>query len=119
MKPGTITNGPASLDLNYSSIVPFGQRGQVLEITNLLTLSTERGQNHATSLMQEVCLQADLHNMFLLLMPQAFGADGLTSEQLVDWYTAKFSFVHLQQSPVILIRLPASAGQRWAAANAN
>jgi hypothetical protein len=73
MKPGTITNGFASLDLSYSGIVPPAERGRVLEITNLLTPSTNRRQNHAILLMQSVCEQADQANMLLLLMPQAFG----------------------------------------------
>jgi hypothetical protein len=119
MKPGTITNGFASLDLSYSGIVPPAERGRVLEITNLLTPSTNRRQNHASLLMQSVCEQADEANMLLLLMPQAFGTDGLTSMQLQFWYTSKFGFVALQQSPTILIRMPATAGERWAAANAH
>lgn len=119
VKPGTITNGGASLDLSYSGIVPAIDRGRVLEITNLLTSGKVRRQNHATLLMQSVCEQADQAGMLLLLMPQAFGDDGLTSLQLEFWYTDKFGFMPLQQSPTILIRLPASAGQLWAAAHAN
>lgn len=69
--------------------------------------------------MQSVCEQADQAGILLLLMPQAFGTDGLTSMQLEFWYTDKFGFTALQQSPTILIRLPASAGQQWAAAHAN
>lgn len=119
MKPGTITNGAASLTLSYSAIVPPAERGRVLEITDLLTTSTKRRQNHASLLMQSVCEQADQADMLLLLMPQAFGTDGLTSLQLQHWYSDKFGFVTLQQSPTILIRMPAAAGERWAAANDN
>lgn len=118
LKPGRIALGGASLELSYSGIVPPAERGRVLEITNLLTSRTERRQNHANSLMQDVCEQADQANKLLMLMPEAFDDGGLTTAQLIDWYTGKFGFTYLQQSPkVILIRLPRTAAQQWAAAN--
>ena len=114
MKPGHIQLGGASLELAYSPIIPAADRHRVFEVTNLFTLPTERRNNCANSLMQEVCEQADQFDKFLLLMPQAYGDEGLTTEQLVDWYTRKFRFVYLQNDPVILIRMPRTAAQRWA-----
>jgi hypothetical protein len=118
LKPGRIALGGASLDLSYSGIVPIADRDRVLEISNLFTLPQERRNNHAHSLMQDVCEQADQANKLLLLMPEAFGQGGLTTAQLVDWYTGKFGFTCLQSFPkVILIRLPRTAAQQWAAAH--
>jgi len=116
LKPGRIELGGASLDLSYSGIVPIADRDRVLEISNLFTLPEERGNNCANSLMHEVCYQADQANKLLLLMPEAFGRDGLTTEQLTDWYKRKHGFTTLQDAPkVILIRLPLTAAQQWAA----
>jgi hypothetical protein len=118
LKPGRIALGGASLDLSYSGIVPMADRDRVLEISNLFTLRTERRNNAAHSLMQDVCEQADQANKLLLLMPEAFDHGGPTTAQLVDWYTGKFGFTYLQHSPkVILIRLPRTAAQQWAAAH--
>ena len=118
LRPGRIALGAASLDLSYSGIVPMADRDRVLEISNLFTLRTERRNNAAHSLMQDVCEQADQANKLLLLMPEAFDSGGLTTAQLVDWYTDKFGFTYLQHSPkVILIRLPLTAAQQWAAAH--
>lgn len=115
MKPGRIKLGAASLELSYSQLIPPIYRGNALEITDLLTESTERRNNAANSLMQEVCAQADQHHKLLLLMPKAFGSDGLTTDQLSDWYQRRFGFVVLQAAPVILIRMPHDAAQQWAA----
>lgn len=114
MKPGTITLGPASLHLSYSAIVPPNLRGNALEITELLTCPSERGNNHANSLMQDVCEQADQANKLLLLMPESSDNNGLTTEQLFDWYMRRFGFVVLQLSPkTILVRMPKAAAQLW------
>lgn len=115
MRPGRIELGASSLELAYSALLPPASRDQALEITDLLTCPSERGNNSANSLMQEVCDQADACNMLLLLMPQAFGQGGLTTEQLTDWYIRKHGFTHLQKSPaVILVRMPRTAAQKWA-----
>ena len=115
MKPGTISMGPCSLRLAYSALVPPNMRGGAFEIADLLTIPTERGKNHANSLMQEVCEQADQAGKLLLLMPEKYGQDGLTSEQLSDWYQRRHGFVVLQLSPkTILVRMPARAAAKWA-----
>ncbi|EEF24141.1 conserved hypothetical protein [Ricinus communis] len=67
--------------------------------------------------MREICEQADQNDMFLLLQPEAFGAGGLTTEQLAAWYARRFGFVELQATPLILVRLPRTAAQQWAAAH--
>lgn len=115
LKPGVIALGPASLRLSYSALVPPNLRGNALEITELLTQTNERGQNHANSLMQDVCEQADQAGKLLLLMPERYGQDGLTTEQLSDWYQRRHGFVVLQLSPkIILVRMPAMAAAKWA-----
>jgi hypothetical protein len=116
LKPGRIVLGGASLDLSYSGIVPIADRDRVLEISNLFTSHQERRNNAANSLMQDVCEQADQANKLLMLMPEAFDHGGPTTAQLVDWYSRKFGFTTLQSTPkVILIRLPRTAAQQWAA----
>lgn len=116
MKPGTITLGPSSLHLSYCSLVPPNLRGNALEITELLTDPAARGQNHANSLMQEVCDQADQAGKLLLLMPEKYGQDDSpTSEQLSDWYQRHHGFIVLQHSPkTILVRMPSKAAAKWA-----
>lgn len=119
LKPGTIQMGPCTLDLSYSGIVPPPERDNLLEISNLLTEPAHRGQNHASSLLQEVCEQADNAGKLLMVLPAAFGTGGPTTDQLCNWYTSKFGFVALQLEPkVILIRMPQRAAQLWAAQNA-
>lgn len=119
LKPGTIQLGAASLDLSYSSIVHPADRDLVLEISNLLTLAAHRRQNHANSLMQDVCDQADQAGKLLLVMPAAFGDNGPSTDQLCHWYTSNFGFSALQIEPqIILIRMPQRAAQQWAAQNA-
>lgn len=115
MRPGTVVLGQASLHLGYSAMVPPNLRGHALEITELLTAVNERGQNHANSLMQDVCSQADQAGKTLLLMPERYGQDGPTTEQLSDWYQRRHGFVVLQLSPkTILVRMPAAAAAKWA-----
>ena len=115
MKPGTVSLGPCTLRLAYSALVPPNMRGDALEIADLLTIPSERGKNHANSLMQEVCEQADMAGKLLLLMPEKYGQDGLTTEQLSDWYQRRHGFVVLQHSPkTILVRMPARAAAKWA-----
>jgi hypothetical protein len=115
MKPGTITLGPASLHLGYSAMVPPNLRGNAFEITDLLTAVNERGQNHANSLMQDVCEQADQAGKLLLLMPESYGQVGLTTDELSDWYQRRHGFVVLQLSPkIILVRMPSKAAKLWA-----
>jgi hypothetical protein len=117
MKPGHIVMGHSSLELSYSGIVPVADRGRVLEITSLRTNRWSRSQGHAGALMREVCQQADQNDMFLLLSPEAFGGGGLTTEQLTDWYARRFGFTPLQHAPLILIRLPRTVAQQWAASH--
>lgn len=118
MKPGRIELDGAALDLSYSGIVPIAERDRVLEISNLFTPESKRGNNLANSLMQEVCDQADQAGKYLLLMPEAYGQGGLTTAELADWYIRKHGFIYLQHDPkVILIRLPRTVAQQWAAAH--
>lgn len=115
LKPGTIALGPSSLHLSYSALVPPNLRGNALEITELLTQANERGNNHANSLMQDVCGQADQSGKLLLLMPEKFGQDGMTTEQITDWYQRSHGFMVLQLTPkTILVRMPAAAAAKWA-----
>lgn len=115
MKPGTVTMGPASLHLGYSALVPPDLRGNAFEISELLTAKHERGNNHANSLMQEVCAQADQAGKLLLLMPEQFDTAGPTTEQLSAWYIRRHGFTVLQLEPkTILVRMPSEAAAKWA-----
>lgn len=116
LKPGRIVMGESSLEISYPSILPPAEREKAREISDLLTRKGERGNNSANSLMQEVCAQADAHGVLLLLMPQAYGTDGLTTEQLIEWYQRRHGFITLQTTPAtILVRMPRAAAQQWAA----
>lgn len=119
LRPGTIELNGASLDLSYPSIVPPEERNNVLEISNLLTQYANRRQNRASALLQDVCEQADHEGKCLLVLVGAFDTGGPSNEQLTEWYTSKFGFTALQLDPQpLLIRMPLSAVQQWAATNA-
>lgn len=102
MKLGINTNGPSSLKLSYMKAVVDGQ---LLEISDLATWPTERNKGHATSLLKEVCQEADESQTLLVLVPNSFDTNALTTDQLEKWYE-KFGFKRIQDKPVLMCRDP-------------
>jgi GNAT superfamily N-acetyltransferase len=63
--------------------------------------ATNQRKGHATALLHEVCREADIAGIVLLLRPEPF-ADGMDAEQLAKWY-GRFGFVQIQAEPVVLM----------------
>lgn len=104
MKTGTRTLGPASLKLSYSQQVAAHLRGGLREISHLLVKEDRRNQGHASDLMRMICREADENNIMLMLMPQPFDMPELSKAELRDWYSRRFGFTILQETPTIMIR---------------
>lgn len=108
MKPGTYTNGPASCRLSYNTSIPAHLRGQCLEISHVLTPEGERKKGYANALIAEICHNADVDSLCLLIMPQPFSdSPCLSKAELADWYARRFGFFSFQDSPALLmLRMP-------------
>ncbi len=112
MKTGTRTHGPASLKLSYSMAMPANLRGGLLEVSHVLTPESDRGQGHASRLIEQVCAEADAAGKLLLVRPLPFDVPELTQDQLTDWYLG-FGFLVLQENPVrLLVRRPGAPNLR-------
>lgn len=96
MKTGLRTHESASLRLSFSQTVEPHLRGGLRELSHLV--SNEPGKGHARQLMSNVIEEADEAGVTLMLT-----AD---TEQLADWYS-RLGFMTLQESPKIMVRLPA------------
>lgn len=103
MKPGTRTEGPASLKLTFCQAVPAPMRGKVREVSKVKVAQGHRGQGHASALMRKVCQEADLNHMALLLEVEPFDDEPLTTEQLAYWYE-RLGFKVIQPSPLVMVR---------------
>lgn len=99
MTPGPRIHKQASLRVAIATGLPEDMRSGIREIVDLA--SKNQGKGHATALMHRVCKEADKTGHILLLTPKSF-ADGMTTEQLRDWY-GRFGFVELQKEPELLL----------------
>ena len=97
MKPGDIQLGNASLHIGYPQCVPGNQRGHIREITRFYVPEEFRGKGEGTALLQDVCEQADIKQLALMLI-----AD---TERLLLYY-GTFGFELIQPTPMIMLRLP-------------
>jgi len=102
MKTGERTHASASVKVGYSQAVSSHLRGHLRELTHLH--SSEQGKGHARELMRSLFEEADKDEITLMVVVQPY-EDGLTAEQLEDWY-ARMGFFELQDEPLIMIRLP-------------
>lgn len=102
MKTGERTNASASVKVGYSQVVSSHLRGHLRELSHLH--STEQGKGHARELMRNLFEEADKDEITLMVTVHPY-EDGLTGEQLEDWYT-RMGFFELQDDPKIMIRLP-------------
>jgi predicted GNAT family N-acyltransferase len=94
MKTGTVAIGNASLHIGYSGIVPPNKRGLLREITEFFVPENQRGQGEGTSLLNDVCAQADDEHIILMIM-----AD---TPRLQGFY-ARHGFVTIQDGDDILM----------------
>lgn len=98
--PGLRTHKRASLRVMETTSVPEDMRASIREIVSLA--SDERGNGHATALMHQVCAEADMAGLVLLLEAKPF-AEGMTQEQLEKFYE-RLGFVKIQDEPVLMAR---------------
>jgi hypothetical protein len=66
--------------------------------------STNPRKGHATELLHEVCREADIAGIVLVLRPDPFAA-GMDAEQLAKWY-GRFGFQQIQTEPAVLMARP-------------
>lgn len=105
MKPGIYEEGPARLRLSYCSQIAQHLRGNLLELSSLVTDPEWRGKGYATALMWKTVRACDLNKMALLLNVQPFDDEPLDTEALSAWYR-RFGFRDLPGSPGVMFRMP-------------
>lgn len=97
------SNEHSSLRIVENTELPQNLRG-VREIIEVFTKPEGRKQGSASSLLREVCDDADVKRVVLILQPKPFGR-GRRFTGLEGWY-AKFGFVRIQDEPVLMARMP-------------
>ena len=105
MKTGIRSNGPASLRLSYSQMVPVSQRGLVREVSSVLCEPAHRKDGHASALLKEVMREADASRVTLMVIVKPYDAGGMDDENLSDWYH-RLGFVEIQAKPRVMARSP-------------
>ena len=92
-------NEHASARVVVNPQIPAG----VLEVVKLETDASHTKQGYGTQLMQDICADADIEGVVLMLSPRAFG-DG--PKDLSKWYE-RFGFMPIQKKPIVLMaRMP-------------
>lgn len=89
----------ATLRLEIPTGLPEEYRTGIREIVGLHSSNPRKG--HATTLLLDVCHEADKAGIVLLLLPRKFD-EGMDDEKLRAFY-AKFGFAEIQQEPVVLM----------------
>lgn len=93
----------ASLTLCVPTALPHAMRGKVVELRGLRTKLDDRGKGHATALMLQTTVEADMAKKLLLISVEDHG--------LVPFYQ-KFAFLIVQREPLLMVRLPIEARMR-------
>lgn len=99
MKIGSRLHKQASCRIAISEALPEDMQAGTREVVSLASDNPRKG--HATALMHQVCAEADVDRIVLILMPKPFG-DGMTEEQLEKWY-GRFGFEMVQTVPAKLM----------------
>lgn len=102
MKVGVRFHKQASCRVVVATGLPQDMHEGTREVVNLMSDNPRKG--HATFLMHQVCAEADVDGIVLILMPKPFG-DGMTEEQLEKFYQ-KFGFTTIQPEPKLMARQP-------------
>lgn len=102
MTPGLRNHKSASLRVIDPVGLPVDMRDQVRELIDVRALNPRKG--HASALMKNVCKEADIEWLTLLVRVKAFD-DGLSDEQLQKFY-GKFGFEKIQDEPCLMSRSP-------------
>lgn len=93
MKEGFRSYRTAACNLRKSALFEKPP-ANLLELTSLN--ASNPGEGHGTHLMKQLCTEADMSGMNLMLLAQ--------TPKLRDWYSSRFGFSVLQEEPIIMIR---------------
>jgi GNAT superfamily N-acetyltransferase len=100
MTPGLRAHKRATLRVAETTAVPEDMRSGIRELIDLV--SEDRGNGHAKALLYQVCTEADMAGIVLMLEARPF-ADGMTQEQLEKFYEG-MGFQKIQDAPVLMAR---------------
>lgn len=103
MKPGTLTHGHASLQVNVAKALPQAMRSRVYEISHVRTEPEYRGMGYATDLMLKACLDADLSGKFLMVHVEPDSDSPMDKQGLAEFYS-KHGFRPIQADPLLMVR---------------
>lgn len=107
MKSGVRYHENASCKVSICVAIPNSMRTKTREITHVDVPENLRGQGMATQMLLNVCDEADVHKMILVLFPKPFGeGPKLSKDKLVEWYSRRFGFQIIQLNPVMMARMP-------------
>lgn len=99
MTPGLRKFKSATLRVAIPESLPLDMQDGIREILDVKSGNPRKGQ--ASSLMRNVCAEADADSAVLMLHVNQFD-DGLSNEQLVKFY-GKFDFNVIQTEPATLL----------------
>lgn len=105
MDTKTYAVGNASCRVRRTNAVPAALREQVRELASLEVPAGEQRKGYATTLVHEVCRDADAAGVVLVLWPKPWGEHAaMSAEQLADWYARAFGFQVIQPEPLLMAR---------------
>lgn len=104
MKTGPRSVGAAKLRIRCCPALPIAMHKTVREVTGVETPVAHQRKGLATALMRKVCREADNAGIALVLNPHPWGDNqGMTTQQLEDWYARSFGFKVIQTVPMTLM----------------
>lgn len=101
MRYGERVNGAARLILAVPTALPRHMRGPIVEIREFQTDRGARGLGHATNLMLQTTMEADLGKYFLFLCVEP--EDDADKQRLLTFYE-RHGFLAIQAEPILMIR---------------
>lgn len=108
MPTGERKVGAARCRVRQCTALPERMRAKTREVVDVETSFAEQGKGYATTLLHNVCREADAAGFVLVLSPQPYGDNiNLSKQQLQDWYERGFGFAVIQHEPMTLMaRMP-------------
>jgi hypothetical protein len=107
MKSGIRRVGAATCMIRQSDAFPDHLKAGIREISRLQTHHTSQNKGYATSLVHQICREADHDRIVLVLWPNPFGDSiSLSRTQLQEWYEREFGFTAIQHDPLLMARQP-------------
>lgn len=102
-----VTHESASVKVSVSRALPVHMREVTREVHGMYVPPEDRRKGYAAALMQEVCRQADLVSLTLMLFVEPYLDFDMSKSQLEAWY-ARFGFITIQEQPCLMARMPHS-----------